>query len=330
MFSKISKTLCKLLEKDSPFDFTNESKLSFNRLKEALISAPIVVAPDWNLPFELMCDASDYTIGAVLGQRKDNKLHLIYYASRTLSEAQLNYATTEKEMLAVIFAFDKFRSYLLGSKVVVYTDHASLKYLMNKKDSKPRLIRWVLLLQEFDIEIKDKKGSENIVADHLSRLELDSEEEEPIKEMFPDEMLLEITYFNSPWFSDIANFISTGEFPETFTKKEKKKLIYDSKSYLWDDPFLWKLCNDGMLRRCIANEEIGSVLQHCHGMVNGGHFGPQITAAKILEAGFFWPTLFQYARNFILNCDACQRSGNSSKKDEMLQSGILEVKIFDI
>ena len=171
---------------------------------------------------------------------------MIYYTSRTLSEAQLNYATTEKEMLAVIFAFDKFRSYLLGSKVVVYTDHAALRYLMNKKDSKPRLIRWVLLLQEFDIEIKDKKGSENIVADHLSRLELDSEEEEPIKEIFPDEMLLEITYFNSPWFADITNFISTGEFPETFTKQEKKKLIYDSKSYLWDDPFLWKLCNNGM------------------------------------------------------------------------------------
>ena len=145
-----------------------------------------------------MCDASDHTIGAVLGQRKENKQHVIYYASRTLSEAQLNYATIEKEMLAVIFAFDKFRSYLLGSKVVVYTNHAALRYLMNKKDSKPRLIRWVFLLQEFDIEIKDKKGSENIVVDHLSRLELDSDKEEPINEIFPDEMLLAITHFNSP------------------------------------------------------------------------------------------------------------------------------------
>ena len=144
-----------------------------------------------------MCDAIDNAIRLVLGQRKENKLHVIYYAIRTLSEAQLNYATTEKEMLSVIFAFDKFRSYLLGSKVVVYTNHVALRYLMNKKDSKPRLIRWVLLLQEFDIEIKDKKGSENVVVDHLSRLELDSKEEEPIKEMFPDEMLLAITYFNS-------------------------------------------------------------------------------------------------------------------------------------
>ena len=114
-----------------------------------------------------MCDASDHVIGAALGQWKENKLHVIYYASWTLNNVQLNYATTKKEMLVVSFTFDKFHSYLLSSKVVVYTDHAVLKYLLNKKDSKPRLIWWVLLLQEFDIEIKDNKRSENIVADHL-------------------------------------------------------------------------------------------------------------------------------------------------------------------
>ena len=107
-FSKISKPLCKLLEKDCPFDFTNECKLAFDMLKEELIYTPIVVSPDWNLPFELMCNTSDHALGAVLGQRRENKLHVIYYASRTLNNAQLNYATTEKEMLAVIFAFDKF------------------------------------------------------------------------------------------------------------------------------------------------------------------------------------------------------------------------------
>ena len=144
-FSKISKPLCKLLEKDTTFDFTDACKIAFDRLKMALISSPVVVAPDWSLPFELMCDASDHAIGAVLGQRKDRKLHVIYYASRTLSEAQINYATTKKEMLAVIFAFDKFRSYLLGSKVLVFTDHAALKYLLTKKDTKPRLIRWAIV-----------------------------------------------------------------------------------------------------------------------------------------------------------------------------------------
>ena len=207
-----------------------------------------------------------------------------------LIDAQLNYATIKKKMLAVIFAFDKFRFYLFGSKVIVYTNHTALMYLVNKKDLKLRLIRWVLLLQEFDIEIKDKKGSENVVADHLSRLELEQDgdnNEEPIKEIFPDEMLFTIRSLNALWFADIANFISSRKFPEEFNHQQKKKLNYNSKYYLWDDPFLWKMYSDGMIRRCIADDEIGSILQHCHRMVNRGHFGPQRTTTKLLEASFY-------------------------------------------
>ena len=130
-----------------------------------------MVSPDWGKLFELMCDASDFVVGAVLGQRVDKKFQPIYYASKILTDAQANYTTTEKELLAVVYGFDKFRSYLVLSKTVVYTDHAALRYLFRKNDTKPRLIRWILLLQEFDIEIKDKKGLENVAADHLSRLE---------------------------------------------------------------------------------------------------------------------------------------------------------------
>ncbi|KAG7528280.1 hypothetical protein ISN44_Un202g000010, partial [Arabidopsis suecica] len=148
---------------------------AFQQIKQALISAPIVQPPDWDLPFEVICDASDFAVRAVLGQRKDKKLHAIYYASRTLDDAQRNYATTEKELLAVVFAFEKFRSYLVGSKVIVYIVHAALKYLMQKKDAKPRLLRWILLLQEFDIEVRDKKGVENGVADHLLRIRIDDD-----------------------------------------------------------------------------------------------------------------------------------------------------------
>nr|XP_009761223.1 PREDICTED: uncharacterized protein LOC104213424 [Nicotiana sylvestris] len=128
-----------------------------------------------------MCDASDYAVGAVLGQRKDKLMHPIYYASRTLSGAQLNYTVTEKEILAVVFAFDKFRPYLIGSK--------------------------------FDLEIRDRKGTENQVADHLSQLEgaENAIEVEEILETFPDEQLLAITHQEAPWV--VMNVNAPGTFP---------------------------------------------------------------------------------------------------------------------
>ncbi|MCQ7056758.1 Ty3/Gypsy family RNase HI domain-containing protein, partial [Clostridioides difficile] len=112
----------------------------------------------------------NFVVGAVLGQRHDKAHRVICYASMTLNDAQVNYTTTEKEFLAIVFSLEKFRAYIVGYKVIVYSDHAALRYLLAKSHAKPRLIRWVLLLQEYDIEIRDRKGSENVVADHLSRL----------------------------------------------------------------------------------------------------------------------------------------------------------------
>jgi len=145
-FSQTARPLTNLLAKDVPFDFNDECLDAFYYLKKALISALIIQPPDWTLPFEIMCDASDYAVGAVLGQTKDKKHHAISYASKTLTGPQLNYATTEEELLAVVFAIDKFRSYLVGAKVIIYTDHAALKYLLTKKDAKPHLLTWILLL----------------------------------------------------------------------------------------------------------------------------------------------------------------------------------------
>jgi hypothetical protein len=139
-FSQIAQPLTHLLAKDVPFIFMEECLQSFHTLKKALISTPVIQPPDWHLPFEIMCDASDYAVGAVLSQSKDKKHYAIPYASKTLTGPQLNYTTTEKELLAMVFAFKKFRSYLVGANVIVYTDHAALKYLSTKKGAKPRLI----------------------------------------------------------------------------------------------------------------------------------------------------------------------------------------------
>ena len=156
-----------------------------------------------------MCDASDFAIGVVLGQRIDNRQHVIYYSSRTLNDAQQNYRTMEKEFLVVVFALEKFQPYLLGSRTVIFTDHSALKYLMTKKEAKTQLIRWILMLQEFDLKIRDKRGIENVVADHLSRILNAPIIQAPINEDFPDEHILAI--FKEPWYTDIVNYLATGQ-----------------------------------------------------------------------------------------------------------------------
>jgi hypothetical protein len=273
-FFKISRPLYALLAKDTKFEWTDECMTAFNTLKKLLTSAPIMMAPDWSLPFELMCDASDFAMGAVLGQRINKVPHAIYYASRTLNDAQLNYSTSEKELLAVIFALEKFRSYLIGSKVIVFTDHAALRYLFAKKDAKPRLIRWVLLLQEFDLEIRDKKGSENVVADHLSKLlhEEKKDDELPLNENFPDEQLF-VVEVQLPWYAYIVNYLTAKVFPLGMSSQERKRLMSISRHYYWDEPYLFKSCPDQIIRRCVLEEDQLSILRHCLQFACGGHFG---------------------------------------------------------
>ena len=211
-FSKIAKPFYKLLEKDAKFMCDEDSQRSFEELKAYLTIAPIVRAPYWQLPFNVMCDASDLAIGAVLGQKEGGKPYVVYYASKTLNEAQRNYTTTEKELLAVVYTLDKFRAYLVGSDIIIFTDHSALKYLLTKQNAKARLIRWVLLLQEFNLQIRGKKGVENVVADHLSRLRIaHNTHNPPINDEFPEDSLLLVE--NTPWYAHIANYWAIDELP---------------------------------------------------------------------------------------------------------------------
>ena len=150
-FSKISRPLCRLLQKYAKFDFDKSCLSAFKDIKSKLVIIPVMVTPDWNKEFEIICDASDYAKGTVLGQRNEKILRAIYYARKTFNQAQENYSTTDNEMLAMVFSCEKFRPYILGSHVIIHSDHVAIKYLMEKKDVKPRLIRWVLLLQEFHL-----------------------------------------------------------------------------------------------------------------------------------------------------------------------------------
>ncbi|PIM99706.1 DNA-directed DNA polymerase [Handroanthus impetiginosus] len=202
-FSKISKPLYNLLEKDIPFKFDDACLHVFNDLKGRLISAPIITVPDWAFPFELM----------------DKIFCSIYYNSKIFNDAQMNYTTTEKELLAVVFAFDKFRSYLVGTKVIVYTDHSAIRYLIEKKDAKPRL------------EYPAKTDEPNLINDN-----------------FLDEQLLAIVASNVPWYTDIVNYLTCGIVPFDLCTQQKKKFLFDTRRYFWDEPFLFKQCSNHILR----------------------------------------------------------------------------------
>ncbi|GJX04131.1 reverse transcriptase domain-containing protein [Tanacetum coccineum] len=204
-FSKISRPMTHLLEKNTPFIFSEDCILAFQTLKKKLTEAPILIAPNWDQPFEIMCDASDYAIGAVLGQRIEKHFRPIHYAN-----------------------------------------HSALKYLFNKKDAKARLLRWVLLLQEFDFSVIDTKGAENYAADHLSRLENPYEnvfDPKEINETFPLETLNTVTSHDNqstPWFADIANYHAGNFLIKGMSTQQKRKFFKDIKHYFWDDPYLFR------------------------------------------------------------------------------------------
>ncbi|XP_040956096.1 uncharacterized protein [Gossypium hirsutum] len=251
-FSKVAELLCELLQKDKKFEFGPKCKEAFDTLKQKLVSAPIVQPPDWKYPFEIMCDASERSVGAVLGQMIDKEPHVICYASKTLDAAQSNYTTTKKELLAVL------------------------------------------------------SGCGNLVADHLSRIKVPFDDI-PIKEKFPDESLFS-TEVRLPWYADIVNFLATGSLPTELARSVRDKLRGNARYYIWDDPYLWKHCSDQIIRRCVPETEVTSILNFCHAEACGGHFGPKRTAHKVLECGLYWPTIFRDAYNFCKSCDRCQHA----------------------
>nr|GEY45046.1 reverse transcriptase domain-containing protein [Tanacetum cinerariifolium] len=286
-------------------------------------------------PFELMCDASNFVVGAVLGKIIKKYFRPIHYTSKTMTEAEANYTTIEKEMLAVVYAFEKFRSFLIMNKSIVYTDHSALKYLFAKKDAKARLLRWILLLQKFDFKVVDTKGVKNYAADHVSRLEnpyenvfdpkeINESYLKEINESFPLGTISKLAHHDqsTPWFTDFANYHAEKFIIKGMSTQQKNKFFKDVKYYFWDDPYLFKTCADQVIWRCVAGQEAVDILTACHCGPTGGHYGANYTAKNVFDSGFYWPTIYKDAFELVKNCDSCQRQGKISQRDEMPQNAI--------
>jgi hypothetical protein len=326
--SKTTKPLKQLLQKDVAFNFDEKCLAAFRTLKSDLVSAPIIQSLDWSQPFEIMCDASDYAVGAVLGQRKEGRVHTVYYANETLNEAQLNYTTIEKELLAVVFAFEKFRSYIVNSKVIVYTDHAAIKYLLAKKDAKPKLIHWILLLQEFDVKIRDKKGVENVVDDHLSRMNRGQDDKEPVEDKMRDDHLYRILDKDT-WMIDIIRAIQKMPL-DHLGKNTQRRIVSESRKYFWDSPYIFKLGNDGVMRRCVLREERQEILRKCHLTEYSGHYSHFQTQATVWSSRFFWPEKHEDTKRYVASCPKCQRTRNISQRNDMPLKYNVQIDLFDV
>nr|GEW19916.1 reverse transcriptase domain-containing protein [Tanacetum cinerariifolium] len=228
-----------------------------------------------------------------------------------MTNAQAHYTTTEKELLAVVYDFEKFRLYLVLSKTIVYTDHSALKYLLAKQDAKPRLLWWILLLQEFYDELEKKE----------------------ITKTFPLETLDMIAFRGNSstlWFADFADYHAVKFIVKAMSSQQKKKFFKDVKHYFWDDTYLFMICVDQVIRRCIHGQEAIDILTTYHNGPTGRHHGANLTAKKVFDFSFYWPTIYRDAHDLVTRCDACQHQGKISQRDEMPQNAIQVCKILDV
>eukprot|EP00253_Pinus_taeda_P030041 PITA_30041 len=293
-FSKLASPLFGLLGKDDEFIWTDNYQEALDALK----------------------DASNKAIGVALGQVEEKLPYAIYFVSKNLSKAELNYTVTEKELLAIVHSLNKFRHYITGYRTFVHTDHAAIRYLMNKPNVNACIIRWLLLLRQFDLTIVDKPGKENVVVDFLSRLEMPADEEGMADDQMLDEHLFSISVL-SPWFADIANYLVSAQFPPHLSSKEKRKIVIKNTPFTWIRGNLFKLDPNQILRRCVREEDVLDILLTCHDGPCGGHFATKRTAFKTLQVGYYWPTLHQDVKRYISQCDRCQRMGKPTPRDVM-------------
>ncbi|KAL4297482.1 hypothetical protein GQ457_12G015360 [Hibiscus cannabinus] len=252
-------------------------------------------------------------------------------SSRNSMEATMQeLISATKTMLQEHYASIKHQQNMLQTQGALLQSHSSsLRALETKVGQIAQALQLDITISTY-LEVKDRKGTANQVADHLSRLDNphNQDRDVEISDSFPDEKILFSTTI--PWYADIVNFLVSGIVPPDLSNHGRKKFRYDAKFFYWDEPYLFMQCADQVLRRCVPEEEQNDIMYHCHAASCGGHFSGNRTAAKILKSGFYWPTLFKDAHAFAKACDRCQIMGNISRRNEIPLQNIFEVELFDV
>ncbi|XP_059221494.1 uncharacterized protein LOC131996064 [Stomoxys calcitrans] len=301
-YATIAAPIFNTLKKGKQFNFPEDAKEAFNKLKEALVTSPVLTHPDFTRHFYVQCDASDLGIGAVLFQRDDSGgEHPIAYFSHKLTSAQRNYSVTERECLAVVMAIKRFRPYIELLPFSVITDHSSLKWLMSHRDLSGRLARWSLHLQSFSFEIEHRPGSQNIVPDTLSRYSM--EEVAMDVSSFVD---LESSAFSTESYMDLVAKVkdTSAQLPDlrVVDGLVYKRTQHDDGIPLNED-FAWKLWVPMELTRDIIRKA------HCPPQVSHGGFHKTLRRVKEY---FYWPNLNTQVRQFVQECQTCKETKPSN------------------
>ena len=303
--------ITRLTRKGEAFDWTTECENAYQYIKTQYQNAPILIGVDWKLEFLVHTDASDIAVGAMMAQNPIGKTDQpIAYASRLLSKAEKNYTTTEKEALAMVYAVNKFRHYLLGNRFIFYVDHLALQYLVNKPQVSGRLARWLLLFLEFDFKVIYKPSKTHGVADALSR----NEGAEPATGI-PDQTTDALLFSMQPdWIHPIIDYLQTGTFPPSMTKEACKRLAYRAIPFQLVQGKLYQRGKDSKLRQVISETQARMILQELHKGLNvGGHFSQDITICKVLDTRYWWPTLYKDTYDYCQTCHECQKTGGLPK-----------------
>ena len=302
--------ITRLTRKGEVFDWTTVCESAYQYIKTRYQNAPILIGVDWKLEFHVYTDASNIAVGAMLAQNPTGKIDQpIAYASRLLSKAEKNYTTTEKEALAMVYAVNKFHHYLLGNRFIFYVDHLALQYLVNKPQVSSRLARWLLLFLEFDFKVIYKPGKTHGVADALSR----NEEAEPATGI-PDQTTDAQLFSMQPdWIHPIIDYLQTSTFPPSMTKEARKRLAYRAIPFQLVQGKFYRQGKDSRLRQVISNSQARMILQELHKGNAGGHFSQDITVRKVLDVGYWWPTLYKDTYKYCQTCHECQKTGGLPK-----------------